>query len=635
MKRKNILSLILVGLYALTLFSGCAQNNNNSSSPGSNDSSGGNIVSAKEYKLIENGESKYTIVVPDDGQGGEDNGAKVLSQYIYQATACSLNIVTESNYDSNIHKNAISLGETKLYENTELNVDIDALNSDGYVIKNVGENIYVIAGESVLAYQYAAYRLLNEFIDFEAYSYDEIYYKSSNNVVYEELDILDVPDFAVRQMYNGDIRSSLDSSVYKQLLRNNQTHFSSIGGAHTIFKLLPVETYYELHNDWYVSTDPTNGQLCFSKQDMLEELAKRVIEEVKNSEDATHIMVGQNDGRDWCICKDCAASLRKYGTNSAVLIKGINYIAGKVQEYVDEYEPGRKVRVCTFAYTSTEVPPVKTDANGNMVPIDDSVKVADNVSIRLAPIDTNYARSYYDWENESYAKNIKGWGALAKEVIIWNYNTNFNFLFVPFCNWNSIQDNYKFLKSCNVNAVMEQCAYAAKQIVFMPLKNYLYSKLMWDNNLDFEGLINNFFENYFREGSQYMKKYFDEYRSWYNVIEKEHNRVSGSVYAGYGSIEDVFPLRLMDRWEGYVDQAKQEIEYLKDINPDLYQKLYERMDLETLFFDSVRLFWYETSYSDGQLLQMRLSFKERCEKYQLTHFSEGKTLASTYANWGI
>ena len=84
-----------------------------------------------------------------------------------------------------------------------------------------------------------------------------------------------------------------------------------------------------------------------------------------------------------------------------------------------------------------------------------------------------------------------------------------------------------------------------------------------------------------------------------------------------------------------LDQAKQEIEYLKDINPDLYQKLYERMDLETLFFDSVRLFWYETSYSDGQLLQMRLSFKERCEKYQLTHFSEGKTLASTYANWGI
>ena len=633
MKRKNILSLILVGFYAVTLFSGCAQNSDTVSD--GDGSSAGDIVSTKEYQLIENGKSEYTIVVPDKNQEEENLGAEVLSRYIYQATACSLNVVTESDYNVAIHKNAISLGETNLYKTTGLNVKIETLNTDGYVIKNVGENIYVIAGEGVSSYQYAAYRLLNEFIGFEAYSYDEIYYKSSNNIVYEEMDILDVPDFAVRQMYNYDLRYSMDSSTYRQLLRNNQTHFSAVGGAHTIFKLLPVETYYELHRDWYVSTDPTHGQVCFSKQDMVEELAKQVIEEVKTSEDATHVMVGQNDGRDWCGCADCSASLLKYGTNSAVLIKAINYIAGKVQEYIDAYEPGRKVRVCTFAYTSTEVPPVTTDANGNIIPIDDSVRVADNVSIRLAPIDTNYARSYYDWENEAYAKNIRGWGALAEEVIIWNYNTNFNFLFVPFCNWNSIQDNYRFFKSCNVNAMMEQGSHSSKQIGFMPLKNYLYSKLMWDNDADFEGLIDAFFENYFREGGQYMKKYFDEYRSWYNVIEKEHNRISGSIYTGYGSIEDVFPLRLMDRWEGYVDQAKQEIEYLKDINPTLYQTLYERMDLESLFFDYVRLFWYETSYSDGQLLQMRLSFKERCEKYQLTEIASTKPLTNTYASWGI
>ena len=63
--------------------------------------------------------------------------------------------------------------------------------------------------------------------------------------------------------------------------------------------------------------------------------------------------------------------------------------------------------------------------------------------------------------------------------------------------------------------------------------------------------------------------------------------------------------------------------------------LYERMDLESLFFDYVRLFWYETSYSDGQLLQMRLSFKEKCEKYQLTEIASTKPLTNTYASWGI
>ena len=109
----------------------------------------------------------------------------------------------------------------------------------------------------------------------------------------------------------------------------------------------------------------------------------------------------------------------------------------------------------------------------------------------------------------------------------------------------------------------------------------------------------------------------------------------GSIYAGYGSVEDVFPLSLMDKWEGYVNQAKQEIEYIKNVNPELYQKLYERMDKESLFFASVRLFWYETSYSSSQLLQMRLSFKEKCEYYGISHFSETKPLSETYTAWGI
>ena len=631
MKKKNILALALAAVYILAAFAGCKkapENGDNSTS------SGGENVQLQEYTLVENGKSEYTIVIPNSPTFGEDIGADIISEYLYQATACSMKIVSESAYNSAIHKNTISLGKTELYNQTNLNVNVDDLNTDGYVIKNVGEDIYVVGGESGVAYQYAAYRLLNEFIDFEAYSYDEIYYKSARTVVYEEMDIVDIPDFAFREMYNEDVSLSVDPTAYRNLIKNHLVQFSSVGGGHSIFKLLPVETYYEEHKDWYVSTDPARGQLCFSKQDMVEELARQVINEVKNAGPAvTHVMVAQNDGREWCTCTDCTASLVKYGTNSAVLVKAINYIAREVQKYIDQNEPGRKIKVCTFAYTSTEVPPTKVDERGNIVPFDDSVKLEDNVSIRLAPIDTNYARSYYDWENEPYAKNIAGWGVLAKEIIVWNYNTNFNFLFVPFCSWNSIQDNYKFFKSCNVNAVMEQGA--RKQVGFMALKNYLYSKLMWDNDADFEMLIDTFFDNYFRDGSEYMKKYFDEYRSWYNVIEAEHNRITGSIYAGYGSVEDVFPLSLMDKWEGYVNQAKQEIEYIKNVNPELYQKLYERMDKESLFFASVRLFWYETSYSSSQLLQMRLSFKEKCEYYGISHFSNTKPLSETYTAWGI
>lgn len=266
MKKKNILALALAAVYILAAFAGCKkapENGDNSTS------SGGENVQLQEYTLVENGTSEYTIVIPNSPTLGEDIGADIISEYLYQATACSMKIVSESAYNSAIHKNTISLGKTELYNQTNLNVNVDDLNTDGYVIKNVGEDIYVVGGESGVAYQYAAYRLLNEFIDFEAYSYDEIYYKSSQTVVYEEMDIVDIPDFAFREMYNEDVSLSVDPTAYRNLIKNHLVQFSSVGGGHSIFKLLPVETYYEAHKDWYVSTDPARGQLCFSKQDMV------------------------------------------------------------------------------------------------------------------------------------------------------------------------------------------------------------------------------------------------------------------------------------------------------------------------------------------------------------------------------
>jgi hypothetical protein len=300
---------------------------------------------------------------------------------------------------------------------------------------------------------------------------------------------------------------------------------------------------------------------------------------------------------------------------------------------LDENERGREVIVSTFAYTSTEKPPVKLDENGEYVPVDESVILEKNAGVRIAPIDTDYARSFYDAVNEAYAANFRGWASLTDNITVWNYNTNFSFYFVPFCNFNTIQDNYRFLSENGVSAIMEQGG--GKQIGFIALRNYVYSKLMWNAEENFESLLNNFFDNYYQDGAFGMRKYFDEYRSWYNVIEDQYTVINGGIYARYGSVFDVFPLHLIERWENYVEQAKKEIEYIKDVDEALYNKIYDRIDIESLFFDYVRLTWYDTSYSDADLLALRIKFKEKCEKYNITDVSETATLASVYAGWGI
>ncbi len=226
-----------------------------------------------------------------------------------------------------------------------------------------------------------------------------------------------------------------------------------------------------------------------------------------------------------------------------------------------------------------------------------------------------------------------GWSVLCENILVWNYNTNFTHYFVPFCNFNVIKDNYVFFQENNVNIVFENGGHM--QTGFWELRVYMTSKLQWNCNLNSRQLIEDFMENYYKDGSSYMYKYFEEYRQWYNVIENKYTLINGDIYARYSSVEDAFPLALVDRWEGYVRQAMQEIEYIKEIDLDYYNKLYTRMEKETLFFDYVRLFNYTTSYTDAELVSMRLAFKEKCERHSITHIHETGKIDSVYVGWGI
>lgn len=627
MKVKSIIASALAICSIGLCFASCAEKEEHKTSVPTPDNAVSNT-------MIENGKSDYVLLVPETVSGAESVAAQTIQSCLYTSTACKVRIVNDKDYTPSAFDKVISIGRTKAFADSGIAVDEKGLNGDGYVIKSVNEDIFIIAGTKDLAYQYAAYGLLHELIAYEAYSYDEIYFDYLSGVAFSAFDITEIPVFTYRFMYNEEMAGCPEASSYRDALRNSDIVWAGPSG-HTIFKLLPPEKYAKDHSDWYINpNDPVNGQLCWSKQDMLAEMTVQVIDKVKNTPNATHVMVAQNDGRDWCVCKDCSASLNQYGTNSAVLIKGMNYIARELNKYLEANEPGREVIVTTFAYTSTEKPPVKLDGNGKYVPIDDSVVLEKNVGVRIAPIDTDYARSFYDSANEVYATNFRGWSALTNNIAVWNYNTNFSFYFVPFCNFNTIQDNYRFFSENGVSAVMEQGA-GSKQVGFIPLRNYVYSKLMWNPNEDFEELIDNFFDNYYQDGASAMRKYFDEYRSWYNVIENQYLVINGGIYAGYGSVFDVFPLNLISRWEGYVEQAKKEIEYIKVLDETLYEKIYNRIDVESLFFDYVRLTWYNTSYSDSELLALRLQFKEKCEKYDIKQIKEAVSLASVYEGWGI
>lgn len=589
-----------------------------------------------KYILVDGGVSDYSIVIPDECAGSESAAANNIAEFINQAASCELPVYTENSYSGGADKRVISIGETKLYKNSGLNYDKSKFNGDGYAIKTVDGNVYIIAGEGQNAYAFAALQFLHEAIGFEAYTFDEVYFNKNKTVKLKELDLTDVPDFRYRNAYNGNVLLCDNPTLQQLYYRISEMPKSSYDLNHNVYKYLPPEVYAEIHPEWYTAPDNDNGQICWSNKDLQEELAVQVINHILSEESVDMFMIGQNDfGTYWCRCAECNRLKMKYGTDAAAECIALKLVCKRVQEYFDKNGITRKVKVGIFAYQSSEKPPAIKTSDGNYQPIDDAVVLPDNAFVMLAPINSDYSCGYDDPKNESTRDNIYGWKTLCKNFLIWGYDANFSHFLIPFSSYDAMPQMFKTFKEMNTVRLWQQGSYNSKTAGFRELRNYITAKLLWNVDADMNLLIDEFFDNYYKDGSVYMKRFFNEYRNWLKVLEKRDGSVHGGVYMPYTKVVNAFPQNLLDRWEEYIDAAKREIEYLKGFDDEQYELMYSRFDRETIFFDYIRIFVYGADYGTDELYELRTGFKYKCEKYDITRISENEKVSDVCTSWGV
>ena len=149
-----------------------------------------NILEIKETAkpFVSNLGSQYSIVVPDadyNYEGSAKNYNVIAYQelvyFINQAVGCTLNVVSDSGLVLNDGSKYISLGETTLFEQSGIEIDKEKLGDSGYVIKTVGDSIF-ICGAKKLGSLYGVYELLKHTVGYEYYSFDEIYLDKVSSV---------------------------------------------------------------------------------------------------------------------------------------------------------------------------------------------------------------------------------------------------------------------------------------------------------------------------------------------------------------------------------------------------------------------------------------------------------------------
>lgn len=482
-----------------------------------NDSAGLEIVSG--------GKSAFTIVLSSDAIPAEKTAAEQLQKYIQEATGAELPIKSEEEVSERAPQ--ILIGPGPRAKKLLPKQDWSALKGDGILIDVVGKTV-LIAGDRPRGTLYAAFEFLERELGVRWWSPTVTKVPKTSELVVKTKDLTYRPPFAYREHYSTLVHGSRperyilgahyrQNGIYQYLPEEWGGHYSIIGESHTFNRLVPLETYFQDHPEFY--SDPANGnkpctkksskpepnagvkatQLCLTNPAVVEIAAATALKWIEEDPSAGIISITENDNSNYCACPDCTAMAEKEGSMAGPLLYFVNQVAEKVHEKYPDF------LVETFAYNKGFAPP-KT------------IKPADNVLIRLAPLKADFGHPLdSDWNGPGTQENVRDglreWAAISKKLFVWNYITNFVFTIPPFPNWEGLGKDLRFFADNNVVGVFQQGDAITNDVGDMtPLRAYVVGKLMWNPQLDQKMLIDEFLEGYYGKAAPFLKEYIDTYQ---------------------------------------------------------------------------------------------------------------------------
>jgi hypothetical protein len=609
-----------------------------------------NTTPGSEFIISQGADTEYVIAISATATNNEMKAAGVVQNFFLEATGQTLDIKDETTLSSS--DKVISVGNTQRGLSAGVAFDASELTDSGFVIKTVGDGVYINGGNNGICY--AAYELLNRLFGMEYYAeYCYFIEKNVTQLKLQNFDIKERPDFEFRNPAMGYITRTDDAYLRDAWKLSSGGVMYNYGAQHNTFMFLPPATYKEEHPLWYSPNEdgwkPGQGipaQLCYTRDidGLTDEFMKKFKEVVLANPNYEIFSIVNQDNVDWCECDSCKALAAQYTVDpnkpveTAGYIRFLNKVAMRINEDEDVKATGRTIRICGMAYHRTENAPSKYDeATGKYVPMDETVKLDSRVCMQYAPRNADYYVAFDEWgrlgRNVPYYENLQMWSAITNEMLLWTYNQNFQCYMGMYDNFNSMQRNYQLMYKYNGMYIFDQGQWDNRNATaWNVLKGYLSSKLAWNVRVDYQALIDGFFDNYFGAASDVMKEVFYDTRAHY-AYKYSNGKLDGARQAV--NTTDFWPSNLLDSMLAKIDSAYAAIEPLKASDGVLYEKIKDRITLESISYRYMRLELYVTLYTDGELAKERLAFKNDCIKVRVSLEKEVKSVDLLWERWGI
>ena len=360
--------------------------------------------------------------------------------------------------------------------------------ADGFGVIADRKNL-VFYGATEQAIEHAIYYTLEHSFGIRFYSAEETFIPKLARIkplpytIYEQ-----VPAFEYREVFYGEARRAGYVESFYLTDGQGTGSFERHPGwglwVHTLHRLLPPETYFEQHPEYYALRNGVRmkDQLCLSNPEVLAHVSNALQLEINKHPQDTYWSVSQMDNYNYCECEKCAHIDEEEGAHSGSIIRFVNEIAKRFPDKV----------ISTLAYQYSRTAPKVT-------------KPLPNVNIMLCTIEENRAKSL---TGTGFEKDLAEWSKISQNILIWDYVINFSHMVMPFPNWPTLQENIQLFKKYGVNMLFEQ-GYNHSSSEMQELRCFLLSKWMWDPYLDETMLMDAFLSNYYGAAGPIVKEILD------------------------------------------------------------------------------------------------------------------------------
>jgi len=459
---------------------------------------GGCTALAAPLVLVREGHSDYVIVTPAEALPAERTAATELQSFLREATGAELPIRLETEVAPEARQ--VLVGPSSRLKEWVPDVDWPALGSDGLVLKTVGPHL-ILAGGRPRGTLYAVYTFLEEVVGCRWWTATESFIPRRPTLEVPALDRIYVPQLRYREaFYRGAFASPFAARLkcnghFARIPPEYGGHYTLLGWCHTFYQLLPPEKYFAEHPEWYSEIHgrrtAEGAQLCLTNPQMRAELVRQALEWIRQAPEAGLISITQNDWGGRCQCERCRALEEQEGAPSGPLIHFVNAVAEEIEKEYPDF------LVETLAYQYTRSAPKH-------------VKPRHNVIVRLCSIECSFAQPLGSGpQNESFRRDVEDWSAIAPNLYIWNYVTNFANYLLPHPNLRSLASDIRFFVDHRTIGLFEQGDAGSSCGDFVELRAWLLAHLMWDPSLDENRLIDEFLTGYYGPAAPFLKSYLE------------------------------------------------------------------------------------------------------------------------------